>query len=134
MVALLLISVALLVWGFLAGFEANDGQAVDVMFYWAYFMVGVALASWVIVGGIVMAMNNPKAIVKMIIALAVVAVVCVLAYLVAPGAAAFGREGLDSLSTLKMTDTILNLTYLAAGLTILSIIVGEIRLAITNKK
>ena len=39
-----------------------------------------------------------------------------------------------SKSTLKLTDTILNLTYLVGGLTILSIIVGEIVAGIRNKK
>ena len=37
-------------------------------------------------------------------------------------------------STLKLTDTILYLTYFAGILAVLAIIAGEIRLAITNKK
>ena len=35
---------------------------------------------------------------------------------------------------LKFTDTILSLTYFAGAAAIIAIIVGEIRLAITNKK
>jgi hypothetical protein len=35
---------------------------------------------------------------------------------------------------LKLTDTILYLTYFAGIVAVLAIVVGEIRLAITNKK
>ena len=35
LVALLVVSVVILVWGFFKGFEANDGAATDVLLYWA---------------------------------------------------------------------------------------------------
>ena len=52
----------------------------------------------------------------------------------------FGQGGfacdskLPSAQQLKLTDTILTLTYLTGGAAILSIIVGEIVMAIRNKK
>lgn len=134
MVALLVISIAILVWGFVVGFESNGGQAVDTLIYWAYIMIGLALASWVIVGGIVSAKNDPKSILKTIILIVAIAAVCFVAYLLAPANPAVGREGLDEIGKLKLTDTVLNLTYFAGAAAILAIIIGEIRLAITNKK
>lgn len=134
MVALLVISVAILVWGFLVGFESNDGQAVDTLIYWAYIMIGLALAAWVIVGAIVSAKNNPKSLLKTLVLIVAIAAVCFVAYLLAPANPAVGREGLDEIGKLKLTDTVLNLTYFAGAAAIVAIIVGEIRLAITNKK
>ena len=81
-----------------------------------------------------MAVNNPKSLIKLGLVAVVIAAVAFVAYLLAAGNPAFGREGLDEVGTLKLTDTILNLTYFAGGVAILSIIVGEIRLAITNRK
>ena len=134
MLALIVISVALLVWGFVAGFETNGGQAVEVLLYWAYFMIGLAAACWIIVGAIISAKNNPKSLVKFGIVLVGVAALSVIAYLLAAGKPAIGREGLDSLATLKLTDTILILTAIAGIAAVASIVIGEIRMAITNKK
>lgn len=134
MLVLLLISVAILVWGFIVGFDANGDQPVEVLIYWAYIMIALAVAAWVIVGGIVSIKNNPKSLVKTLILAVVLVGVVAVVYVLAPGNPAFGREGLDTVSTLKLVDTTLNLTYFAGAATIIAIIVGEIRLAITNKK
>ena len=134
MLVLILVSVGLLVWGSVVGFTTNDGQAVDVLFYWAYVMVGLAVASWVLVGLVLMAKNNPKSLIKLGVGLVVIAAICFVAYLLAPANPAFGREGMDGFGKLKLTDTILNLTYFAGALAIVSIVVGEVRLAITNRK
>lgn len=134
MVVLIIISVAILIWGSAVGFEANDGLATDVLLNWAYIMVGIALASWVLIGLIVNTKNNPKSLIKIGIILVGAAVLCLVAYLLAPGHAAVGREGLDTPATLKLTDTLLNLTYICGAGAILAIIVGEIRMSIANKK
>lgn len=137
MLVLILVSVGLLVWGSVVGFTTNDGQAVDVLFYWAYVMVGLAVASWVLVGLILMAKNNPKSLVKVGIVLVVAAALAFVAYLLAPGNPAVGRENIspaDTLATLKLTDTVLNLTYFAGAAAVVAIIIGEIRLAIINRK
>lgn len=134
MVVLILISAALVVWGFSVGFTTNNGQASDVLLYWAYIMVGIALVSWIVVGGAIAIKNNPKSLIKMGLVLVGIVVVCVIAYVLAPANYAVGREGLDSHGILKLTDTILNLTYIFAVLAVLAIIVGEVRLAITNKR
>lgn len=130
----MVISIAILVWGSVVGFEAKDNLPVDTLLYWAYIMVGLAVAAWVVVGGIVSAKNNPKSLVKMLVLVVAIAAICFVAYLLAPANPAVGREGLDEIGKLKLTDTVLNLTYFAGAAAILAIIVGEIRLAITNKK
>lgn len=132
MVVLIVISAALAVWGAVVGFESNDGQPIDVMLYWAYVLIGVALVSWVIVGGIVMAKDNPKSLLTVALGVVALAIVCLVAYLIASGSVIPGRN--DSASTLKLTDTVLNLIYLLGGLTIAAIVVGEVRLSITNRK
>ena len=133
MVLLIVVSVVLLVLGFAAGWKEGN---VDTLLTWTYVMVGLALAAVIIVGLIVGAinMNDPKSLVKLGIGLVVVAAVCFAAYLIAPGAPAMGMLQQPSAATLKLTDTILYLTYFAGIVAVLAIVVGEIRLAITNKK
>lgn len=134
LVVLIVISAALIVWGFSAGFTTNDGQATDVLIYWAYVMVALGLLSWVVLGGIMSVKANPKSLIKGGIVLAGLAVIVLVAYFLAPAHPAFGREGQDAVSTLKLTDTMLNLTYFAGMAAIVAIIAGEIRLAINNRK
>ena len=50
MVALIVISVALLIWGFSRGF---GGNAVDILLYWTYAMLGLAVFSCIVIGLIV---------------------------------------------------------------------------------
>lgn len=134
LVVLIVISAALIVWGFSAGFTTNDGQATDVLIYWAYVMVALGLLSWVVLGGIMSVKANPKSLIKGGVVLAGLAVIVLVAYFLAPAHPAFGREGQDAVSTLKLTDTMLNLTYFAGVAAIVAIIAGEIRLAINNRK
>ena len=137
MVVLILISIAILVWGFSAGFATPDKVALpatNVLLTWAAIMIGIALFCWIVIGLIVSVKNDPKSIVKMGIVLVGIAVVCLVAYLLAkgdpvPGAAVTATDG-----ELKLTDTILNLTLIAGVGAIVAIIAGEIRLAIANKK
>lgn len=133
MVLLIVVSVVLLVMGFAAGWKEGN---VDTLLGWTYCMVGLALAAVIIVGLIVGVANDPKSLVKLGLGLVVVAVVCFVAYLIAPGSPAMNLTSMDqpSAATLKLTDTILYLTYFAGILAVVAIIVGEIRLAITNKK
>lgn len=134
LVVLIVISAALIVWGFSAGFTTNDGQATDVLIYWAYAMVALGLLSWVVLGGIMSVKANPKSLFKGGLVLVGLAVIVLVAYFLAPAHPAFGREGQDAVSTLKLTDTMLNLTYFAGAAAIVAIIAGEIRLAINNRK
>jgi len=131
--ALMIISVGILVWGFTKDWNAG---AVNVLLYWAYAMVALAVCLVVVLGLFIAAKNNPKSLIKYGIILAGAAVICFLAYLLAPGnpAVAYTGSEIPTESTLKLTDTILNLTYLFGGVAILSILVGEIVSSIRAKK
>ena len=137
LVVLILISVAILVWGFVAGF-ANGAEALpptNTLLTWAAIMIGVALFCWVVIGLIISVINDPKSLIKMGIVLVGVAAVALVAYLLAKGNPVPGYTGpAVSQGMLKLTDTILILTAIAGVGAILAIIIGEIRLAITNKK
>ena len=135
MIALIVVSVVLLVLGFVKGFEANDGQAVENLLRWGYVMLGLAVVAAIIVSAIVGFINNPKSVIKLLIGLVAVAAVCFVVYLISKGNPAVGLTvDQPSASTLKLTDTILNLTYLVGGVAIASIIVGEVISAVRNKK
>lgn len=133
MVVLIIISAALAVWGAAVGFTANDGQPIDILLYWAYVLIALTLIAWVVVGGIVLAKDNPKGLLGVVFGVVALAVACGVAYLLASGDPVSGREEFTAV-TLKQTDTVLNLIYLLGALTVLAIIVGEVRLAITNRK
>ena len=90
-------------------------------------MVILAIVCAVVVSVFIMAANNPKSLVKLGIGLVCVAVVCVIAYVLASGSEPLAYTGEPVTDgTLKLTDTILNLTWFAGAAAILSIIVGEI--------
>ncbi len=133
---LLILSVLVLVWGSLKGFEANDGAATNVLLYWAYIVLGIALAAVICVGIYIRATTDPKSLVKIGIAVLGAAVLFGIAYLLAPGSPAIGYSGPvpPSASELKLTDTILLIAYIVGGAAILSIIAGEVMMTIRNKK
>ena len=133
---LLVLSVAVLVWGAMVGFEANDGKMTDVLLYWAYGMIGIALIAVICVGLYIAVRNNPKSLVKMGILAVAAAVLVAVAYFLASGAPAVGYTGaqLPTDSELKLTDTVLNLTYILGAGAILSIIIGEIVMSVRGKK
>ena len=135
LVALLVVSVIILVWGSMKGFEANDGAATNVLLYWAYIVLSIALAAVICVGLYIRATTDPKSLVKIGIAVLGAAVLFGLAYLLASGAPAVGYSGakLPSATELKMTDTILNLAYIVGGAAVLSIIAGEVLMSIRKK-
>ena len=127
LVALFVLGVAISLYGFVVGFETNGNSPVDVLLYGTYAYALVALLAVVtgvvVIGGI----NNPKTLLKMLLGLVVAAVVVGGAYMLAPGTPAVGYLGEPvSDGTLKLTDTVLNLTYLAFGASIIALIVGWI--------
>ena len=140
MVLLIIVSIAILVWGFVSGFAQGTGAdavalpPTNVLLLWAAIMVCLALFAWIVIGLLVNIKNDPKSLVKMGIVLVGIAVVCLIAYLLAKGDPVPGAAVTSTAGELKLTDTILNLTLIAGVGAILAIIIGEIRLAIANKK
>ena len=127
LVALFAIGALLSVLGFAIGFDANGDAPVDIMLYCAYAYALVAIAAVlfgvVVIGG----MNEPKSLIKLGIGIAAIVVIVVLAWLLAPGTPAVGYLGEPvSEGTLKLTDTVLNLTYLLFGGSLIALVAGWI--------
>ena len=127
LVALFAIGALLSVLGFAIGFDANGDAPVDIMLYCAYAYALVAIAAVlfgvVVIGG----MNEPKSLIKLGIGIAAIVVIVVLVWLLAPGTPAVGYLGEPvSEGTLKLTDTILNLTYLLFGGSLVALVAGWI--------
>ena len=127
LVALFVVGVVLSFLGFAVGFEKAGNAPVDVMLYCAYAYALVAIIAVVfgvvVIGGI----NDPKSLIKLGIGIVAIAAIVLCAWLLAPGTPAVGYLGEPvSDGTLKLTDTILNLTYLLFGGSIVALIVGWI--------
>ena len=136
---LLILSVLVLLWGMIKGYPATvaeDNGTVDPLLFWAYIVLGIALAAVIGVGIYIRAKQEPKSLIKTGIAVVGAAVLFGLCYLLASGAPAVGYTGarIPTSTELKMTDTILNLAYIVGGAAILSIIAGEVLMTIRNKK
>ena len=136
---LMIISIAVVVWGSVVGYlktVAADNGTVDPLLYWTYIMIGLALCAVIIVGLIISIRNNPKSLLKMLLVVVAAAVLIGVAYLTASGAPAVGYTGakLPSDAELKLTDTVLNLAYILAAGAILSIVCGEVIMALKGKK
>ena len=127
LVALFVVGVVFSFYGFAVGFETNGNAPVDNMLYCAYAFAATAILAVlfgvVVIGGI----NNPKSLLKLGLGLVAIAAIIAVAYVLAPGTPAVGYLGEPvSDGTLKLTDTILNLTYLLFGGALLALVVGWI--------
>ena len=112
-------------YGFVVGFESNGNAPVDNMLYCAYaFALTTVLAvvfGVVVIGGL----NNPKSLLKLLLGLVAGGAVVAAAYFLAPGTPAIGYLGEPvSDGTLKLVDTVLNLTYFLFGGALLALVAG----------
>ena len=134
MIVLAVIGVAIVVWGFTGGWETNKALASDAILNFAYIMVGISVLA-ILVGVIIGGINDPKSLVKLGIGLVAIIAVCLVVYFIAPGTPAQGLTiEQPSDGTLKLTDTVLYLAYILAAAAVVAIVVGEARMALTNKK
>ena len=127
LVALFIVGVAFSLYGFIVGFETNGNAPVDMLLYCTYAFAAIAifavLLGVLVIGGI----NNPKSLLKLVLGLVAVGAIIAVAYVLAPGTPAVGYLGEPvSDGTLKLTDTVLNLTYFTFGASILALVVGWI--------
>ncbi len=124
---LFVVGVAVTVYGYAVGFETSEHAPVNMLLYCTYAFAAIAILAVVfgvvVIGGI----NNPKSLLKLAIGLVAIAAVVVVAYVLAPGTPAVGYLG-DPVSdgTLKLTDTVLNLTYFAFGASLLALVASWI--------
>jgi hypothetical protein len=125
LVALFIVGIVFSVYGFLVGFETNGNAPVDNILYCAYAFAAIALLAVVLGVVVIGGINNPKSLLKLVLGLVAIGAIVAVAYVLAPGTPAVGYLG-DPVSdgTLKLTDTVLNLTYFTFGLSILALVVG----------
>ena len=127
LVALFIVGIVFSVYGFIVGFETNGNAPVDNILYCAYAFALIALLAVVLGVVVIGGINNPKSLLKMVLGLVAIAAIVAVAYTLAPGTPAVGYLGEPvSDGTLKLTDTVLNLTYFTFGLSIVALVIGWI--------
>ena len=125
LVALFIVGIVFSVYGFIVGFETNGNAPVDNILYCAYAFAAIAMLAVVLGVVVIGGINNPKSLLKLVLGLVAIGAIVAVAYVLAPGTPAVGYLGEPvSDGTLKLTDTILNLTYLTFGASILALVVG----------
>ena len=127
LVALFIVGIVFSVYGFIVGFETNGNAPVDNILYCAYAFAAIAMFAVVLGVVVIGGINNPKSLLKLVLGLVAIGAIVAVAYVLAPGTPAVGYLG-DPVSdgTLKLTDTVLNLTYFTFGLSILALVIGWI--------
>lgn len=134
MLGLMAVSIIILAIGWIVGFETGNGGATDALLIWAYVMVALSVLAIAGIGGYIRYKSNPGSLKKMGVVLGAIAVLVVLVYLISPGDPGVGLYEQPSHQTLKMTDLILNLSFIAGVGAIAAIIGGEIYRRVQDKK
>ena len=120
-----------IVLGILAFF--NGGTAIDLLLRYTYVLFIAAVVIWIGLSIFIAGRNNPKHLLKAAGVVVSVAALVVLAYVLSSGAPALNVKTQPTPQWLKLTDTMLLLTYVLGGAAIIAIIVGAVRDAINNK-
>lgn len=120
-----------IVLGILAFF--NGGSAIDLLLRYTYVLFIAAVVIWIGLSIFISGKNNPKNLIKAAGVVVGIAVLVVLAYVLSSGAPAINVKTQPTTKWLKLTDTMLLLTYVLGGAAIVAIIVGAIRDAFNNK-
>lgn len=120
-----------IVLGILAFF--NGGTAIDLLLRYTYVLFIAAVVIWIGLSIFIAGRNNPKHLLKAAGVVVGVAALVVLAYVPSSGAPALNVKTQPTPQWLKLTDTMLLLTYVLGGAAIIAIIVGAVRDAINNK-
>ncbi|MCD8207819.1 MAG: hypothetical protein LUD72_07770, partial [Bacteroidales bacterium] len=113
--------------GFLVGFDKSNAAFVDALLYYGYIICGAAIVAIIVLLILNGVQGNPKGLVRGLIVVVAIVVVVGLVYLISPGNVPQGYYGADqTVSTLKITDTLLTLTYAFTGVAICAILVAVI--------
>lgn len=120
-----------IVFGILA--FVNEGSSVDLLLRYTYLLFFAAVVIWIGLAIFIAGRNNPKNLLKAACVVVGVAALVVLAYVLSAGAPALNVKTQPTPQWLKLTDTMLLLTYVLGGGAIIAIIVGAVRDAINNK-
>ena len=127
-----IIGIAVGVWCLAKGNAANEGP-VNLLLRYSYFLLIAAVVILLGLAIIQSAKNNPKSLLKALLVIVGIAALVAIAYALSSGDPVVNVKNQPSDTWLKLTDTIMLLVYILGGAAILSIIVGVIRNAITNK-
>ena len=108
-------------------FAQNGSEtSVNSLLIWAYAMLVIAILA-IVYGIIRVVAQEPKKLIRMGAVVVGLVALVVVVYMVVPGNPAIGYTGAPvSAGTLKLTDTVIILTYIAIAGAVLSIIVGAI--------
>ena len=120
-----------IVFGILA--FVNEGSSVDLLLRYTYFLFFAAVVISIGLAIFIAGRNNPKNLLKAAGVVVGVTALVVLAYVLSAGAPALNVKTQPTPQWLKLTDTMLLLTYVLGGAAIIAIIVGAVRDAINNK-
>lgn len=120
-----------IVFGILA--FVNGGSAIDLLLRYSYVLFIAAVVIWIGLSIFISGRNNPKNLLKAAAVVVGIAVLVILAYVLSSGDPALNVKAQPTTQWLKLTDTMLLLTYVLGGAAIVAIIVGAVRDAINNK-
>ena len=120
-----------IVFGILA--FVNGGGAIDILLRYTYVLFIAAVVIWIGLSIFISGRNNPKNLLKAAAVVVGIAVLVILAYVLSSGDPALNVKTQPTTQWLKLTDTMLLLTYVLGGAAIVAIIVGAVRDAINNK-
>ena len=120
-----------IVFGILA--FVNGGSAIDLLLRYSYVLFIAAVVIWIGLSIFIAGRNNPKHLLKAAGVVVGVVALVVLAYVLSSGAPALNVKTQPTEQWLKLTDTMLLLTYVLGGAAIVAIIVGAVRDAFNNK-
>ena len=126
-----IVGIVLGVWCLAKGEATNEGP-VNVLLRYSYFLLIAAIVILLGLAFIQTAKNNPKGLIKALCVIVGVAALVGIAYALASSEPIVSLKSQPSASTLKLTDTVMKLTYILGGAAILSIIFGVIRNAINK--
>jgi len=126
-----IVGIVLGIWCLTKGEAANEGP-VNLLLRYSYFLLIAAVVILLGLAIIQTARNNPKGLLKALCVIVGVAALVAIAYALASSDPIVSLKSQPSASTLKLTDTVMKLTYILGGAAIVSIIFGVIRNAINK--
>ena len=126
-----ILGIVLGIWCLTKGEASNEGP-VNLLLRYSYFLLIAAVVILLGLAIIQTARNNPKGLLKALCVIVGVAALVSIAYALASSDPIVSLKKQPDAGTLKLTDTIMKLTYILGGAAIVSIIFGVIRNAINK--
>jgi len=126
-----IVGIVLGIWCLTKGEASNEGP-VNLLLRYSYFLLIAAVVVLLGLAIIQTARNNPKGLLKALCVIVGVAALVAIAYALASSDPIVSLKKQPDAGTLKLTDTIMKLTYILGGAAIVSIIFGVIRNAINK--